>query len=321
MMIDAAPGTKTETFLEAEGAGDIPIRVPVGIVQGVREGPTLSAIAGVHGAEYCGIEAVIRLHRETDPQELSGTLITAIANLPAFLERSMYVCPVDNKNLGRFFPGDPGGTYSDVLAHHLFESLVQPADYVVDLHGGDLVEDLVVYSSYHAIGDAAVDEQAEAMALAFGAPFLVVKRLSPEETFSTGGLYDAAARAGKVAVLTEAGGQGVLDEKLTGAHFDGVKNMMRHCGMLAEQVQPTPPPVRLGQFIGVTAPAEGIFYPSAQAAQQVEKGQSLGELRDFFGNKLDEVFSPANAIVLGVITAPPMKKGAMLYGLGELTDQ
>ena len=97
--------------------------------------------------------------------------------------------------------------------------------------------------------------------------------------------------------------------------------MMRYCGMLAEDAHSTPSPIYLGKFIGVTAPEEGIFYPSAQAGDQVQKGQPLGELRDFFGNKLHDISSPANAIVLGVITAPPMKEGAMLYGLGELPDQ
>ena len=159
MRIDVEPGTKTETFLEAEGPGPnglpVAIRVPVGIVRGVHDGPVFSAIAGVHGAEYCGIEAVIRLYREADPQQISGTLITAIANLPAFLERSMYVCPVDDKNLGRFFPGDPGGTYSQVLAHHVFENLVRPADYVVDLHGGDAREAVPVFR--HNLGYGGVE--------------------------------------------------------------------------------------------------------------------------------------------------------------------
>jgi predicted deacylase len=316
--LDITPGTKAQTWLEAIGPGDVPVRVPVGIVRGAQDGPVLAAVAGVHGAEYDGIEAVIRLHQEVDPAALSGTLVTAIANMPAVRERSMYICPVDGKNLGRFFPGTLDGTYSDVLAYHLFEAVVKPADYVVDLHGGDLVEDLVVYTSYHVIDDETVNRRAEAMALAFGAPFLVVKRLPAGQAFVTGGLYDAAARAGKVAVLTEAGGLGLMREETMRAHVDGILNMMRHCGMLAEPVRPTAAPVYLGRFIGVTAPAEGIFYSTARAGERVRAGQLLGELRDFFGNTTHEITSPADSIVLGVITAPPMKQGSMLYGLGEL---
>ncbi len=315
-MFNRVPGTKSQIMHEANGPDGVEIRVPIGVIFGANEGPVMSVVAGVHGAEYCGIEAILRLHQAIDPQTLNGTLITAIANLPAFRERSMYVCPIDDKNLGRLFPGDLQGTYSDVLARQLYDAVVEPADYVLDLHGGDLVEDLVVYTQYMVVADDAINQQAEALALAYGAPFLVVKTL--DKPFATGSLYEAAAAAGKVGVLLEAGGQGLVIEENVAAHVNGVKNIMRHIGMRNEPVRPTTRPVYMNKFIGVASPADGVFYPAVEAGDRLDTGQFLGELHDYFGNKVEDIFSPANAIVLGVITTPAMNKGSMLFGLGEL---
>ena len=50
------------------------IRFPVGTVHGVEDGPTLVVLGGMHGSEFCGIEAAIRLLREVEPEQLKGTL-------------------------------------------------------------------------------------------------------------------------------------------------------------------------------------------------------------------------------------------------------
>ncbi len=56
--------------------------------------------------------------------------------------------PEDGKNLNRQFPGDPNGSYSQILAHALFEQLIRPADFVIDLHGGDMTEALEPFTIY-----------------------------------------------------------------------------------------------------------------------------------------------------------------------------
>jgi hypothetical protein len=46
--------------------------------------------------------------------------------MDSFTERSPFVVPVDGKNLNRAFPGDPGGTYTDRLAHDIHTKLIAP---------------------------------------------------------------------------------------------------------------------------------------------------------------------------------------------------
>ena len=81
--------------------------------------------------------------------------------------------PQDGKNLNRCFPGDPDGTCSDVLAHHVFEQLIRPSDALIDLHGGDMVEALEPFTLYD---ESPVDARAREMALAFGLPYVTARR-------------------------------------------------------------------------------------------------------------------------------------------------
>ena len=50
--------------------------------------------------------------------------IVNLAVVPARARRSSR--RADGKNLNRCFPGDPDGTYSDQLAHHVFTELIAP---------------------------------------------------------------------------------------------------------------------------------------------------------------------------------------------------
>ncbi len=117
---------------------------PVTTVTGASPGPVILVTAGVHGGEYPAIEAAIRLTTSLDPAALRGTVvIMPVVNLPAFWSRSMFVCPIDGLNPNRMFPGHPDGSYSEQLVYALTTELIAHADAYIDLHGGDIVEDLV----------------------------------------------------------------------------------------------------------------------------------------------------------------------------------
>jgi len=96
---------------------------PVITVTGAKDGPVLFVNAGVHGGEYSAIEAVIRLGKTLDATKIAGTIILMpVLNLPAFRSRTPFVCPIDNVNPNRVFPGDPNGSYSEQMTHASFTS-------------------------------------------------------------------------------------------------------------------------------------------------------------------------------------------------------
>src|SRR5919201_5866208 len=151
---------------------------PVITVTGTKPGPTLFVNAGVHGGEYPAIEAVIRLSKTLDPQTIAGTVVLMpVLNLPAFRNRTPFVCPVDNINPNRIFPGDPTGSYSEQMVHALINEFVVHADAYIDLHGGDIPEALVPFvicRSEAGLADSKAREVAarsKEMALAFELPY------------------------------------------------------------------------------------------------------------------------------------------------------
>jgi predicted deacylase len=204
------PGKETEYL--AVGADDEAVQIPVATLTGESEGPTLLVVAGVHGSEYAGIEATSRLFRWVDPSRLQGALVTVpCLNVPAFYSLSMHINPRDGKNLGDSFPGDRAGTITDRIACAVFDSLVSKADFVLDVHGGDLEEELVEYSQINLTGNEKVDRAAEALARALDMP-MFLRSPVPASPPSRGSLFAMASKEGKPGVLLEAGSHGLLEE-------------------------------------------------------------------------------------------------------------
>ena len=168
--IPAAGERRTGTFTFAGDPGLAKYEWPYVAIAGLMAGPTVLITAGIHAAEYTGIEAAIRLGRTIAPEAVRGTiLIIPLLNRPGFYERSIYVNPEDNDNLNRLFPGKPDGTWGERFAHHLLTEIITKCDNAIDLHAGDLIEDLVPFVIYRETQNAALDERIQAMANAYGA--------------------------------------------------------------------------------------------------------------------------------------------------------
>lgn len=305
--VRAGPGTKATGFLDVPGT---PIRMPVTVVNGSAPGPRLGISAGVHGGEYPGIEAAIRTAAELEAREVRGAVtIVHIVDVPAFLGRNIYICPLDGKNPNRVFPGNPDGTASERLAHTLFTEVIARSEYYVDLHGGDINEALVPFTIMLASGTPEVDEKAMALARVYGIRYVVRGRVS-------GGTYAAAAQRGVPAILTEAGGQGLLDDASLAIHRRGLRNVLRHLGIVRGMPERAEPITLLTQLHWVTSEHTGLFYPDVPPGTRVTRGQRVGETRDFFGTRLAEMTAPGDGVVLFIVTTPATKPGDPLFAVG-----
>jgi uncharacterized protein len=206
---------------------------PVVSVTGAKAGPVLFVNAGVHGGEYPAIAAAIRLGQALDPQKIAGTVILMpVLNLPAFRSRTPLVCPIDNVNPNRVFPGYPNGTYSEQMTHALITEFVVHADAYVDLHGGDIPEALVPFVICRG-GNDDVSVKSKKMAMAFGLPYVltVTKPMQPAKGSSS---YAAAAAKGIPAILAEARGVGRMQEDAAQLLVDGVRRLMAHLRMIED---------------------------------------------------------------------------------------
>src|SRR5580692_10467761 len=152
--------------------------VPVIEVTGSADGPRLTVIAGVHGCEYTSMAGVRKWAASLSSRDLHGSVLAVpVLNLAAFEARSPFVIPEDDKNLNRYFPGDPAGTITERLAADVFTKLIVGSDAVIDAHCGDLPEALEPFAIYDT---GPVEEQALGMALAYGLPYVIRQEPGPD---------------------------------------------------------------------------------------------------------------------------------------------
>jgi hypothetical protein len=295
-------------FLEVLGT---PARMPVTLVNGVAEGPTLLITAGIHGGEYPSIEATIRLAAELDPGEVSGQIMLVPLVCPeAFHARVQHVLPADGKNVNRQFPGKALGTVSERIAHTVVSQVASQADAWITLHGGDIHEALVPVVGYLEEGPASVQAAARAMAEVFGIEHVMHPKDLPGTTFKT-----AAAR-GIPCIIAEAGQCGKLDEESVGVLVHGCTNVARHLGILPGQPEPKGQLTVFRDYPWVRAAHAGCWYPAVRAGEKVREGQRMGVIKDYFGNLIAEYSAPANGMVLLLATSLAMNEGDPLFGLG-----
>ena len=278
------------------------LEIPFCVVEGAGTGPRLLVTAGVHGSEFCSIEAALRLAR-TPPESFAGSLtVLPVLNVRGFRERSIYVMPEDHKNLNRMFPGDPGGSVSQRLAHWLVTKVFTRADAYLDLHGGDLDEALAPFSLFPA--DSAASRE---LAAAFGLPVAVAAG-------GEGYTINAAHRAGVPAIIAEVGGNGLWDEAGVATLSAGIERVMRHLGMRQGAVD-APACELVGMWVPA-APVDGLWYAAKQVGDPVALGEPLGEVRDLFGAVLATVRSERPGVVLYRLTSLSVNAGEALLGVG-----
>jgi len=311
---------KQTQYLETTAADGTAIAVPVATISGANDGPRLAVVGGVHGTEYAGIEAVRRLVGWLDPEALAGEVVAVpCLNVPAFYGFAPHVNPIDGENPARRFPGSADGTYTQRMVHLVWEGVLAKADYIVDVHGGDIEEELVDYSQINLNGNPEHDAAAEALALALDMPFFVRRAAPPEPVRTDGTICQIASSVGIPAALAESGSHGELDETCVDVHLRGLRNVLFHLQMLPGTATiEHERPMLLHRFAGVAAPVDGFWYPTVKKGDVLTKGQTVGEMRDFFDQPLASVICEENAAVLGVMTVPARAAGDMLLGLGTV---
>lgn len=289
---------------------------PYFAVVGAHDGPTFLLTAGIHAAEYTGILAAIRLGRALRPADVRGTIVVLpLLNRPGFFERCVYVNPEDGENLNRIFPGRADGPWSERFAHHLLNGIVVKCDYTLDLHAGDMIEDLEPFVIFSQTGNPEVDAKTRRMIDSYGGVRWATRAVPTGER--PGMLYAAAAERGVPAMIAESGRCGLVEEEAIARHVDGVRNIWRTIGLLADApARVVDPPRVLSRFEWLRSEHQGIFECSVRVSDPVHSGQSLGQMVDLLGNRLAEVTSPADGVVLFTVTSPAIKQGGLLLGIG-----
>ena len=282
-------------------------------MHGAKPGPVLALVAGTHGAEYPPILALQRLRVSIDPKSLSGTILMVhVANMPAFLGRSIYYTPGDNKNLNRVFPGKADGTISERIASVITREVIDRSDTLIDLHCGDANESLRPYLYWTLTAPPALVERGRQLALAFGMDHIVLDDARPTDPAASLYLANTAVTRGKPAMTIESGAMGQSDEESIVRIERGVAGVLKHLKMRPTGPDPLQQAVFLGRNQVITSGFTGIWYPLVERGHTIAQGALIGRVTDFQGRVLEEVRAPFGGEILYVVGTPPVSKGEPL---------
>jgi len=301
------PGHKKQQMVRVEGTE---LSVPLTALSGASDGPAALITTGVHGSEYPATAAIIELSQELQAAELSGRLIMIHPlNVGAFKNRLSTIMPEDGTNLNRVFPGDPAGSFSARVAWWL-TGLSDQADFYLDLHSGDLFEELTPYVYYPGQAEEAVVEKSRAAAQVLDMPYLV-------RSNALTGAYNSAARRGTPSLLIERGGAGFCHAEEVKLYKRDVLNLLKHMGLMkGEPIAPKEGPREMTKVIYLESKHEACWRSEVSLGQAVRQGQTLGRVFDFFGQVIEEYQAEMDGVVLYQLRTLATNPGDVLTAYG-----
>ena len=318
----AQRGTTAYGAIDVPAGSDAATSIPVIVVNGARSGPAAAFVAGSHGTEYTSVVALTRLASVIDPQKLAGTaIIVPLVNVQSFEQMTVHLNPVDRKSMNGNYPGDPAGTQTQRVLAAMADQVVKRAGTIVDLHGGDLDEDLVPYSYWMRSGDAKADEASLALARAFGLERIIIEDLDLTKPPATRTLSGYTASLGKTAVVAEAGAAGVVDPKDVETLVSGCLSILGALHMYDWPVHPVEHPIWLGSGARVRADGPAIFTPAVRGGTYVSSGMILGRLTDFTGRPAGDVRAPMAGLVTFIRPVPSTWKDATLANVAPVYSE
>jgi predicted deacylase len=300
--------TISETYL-----GD-PVRIPVTIVNGKREGPTLCLTAAAHGDELNGIEIVREVAHEWDHSELGGTLVCLpVLNVPGFIAQQRYL-PIYDRDLNRSFPGSTSGTSAKRIAARVFENFIEPCDIGLDFHTSTRGRSNML----HVRADME-DSAVERVASAFASNVIIAAE-GP-----SGSLRREASETGTPTITVELGEAHRFQRQLIDAALEGVLSVMAEFGMLEAGTVKWPGWRTIvdgsDEKTWLRADAGGLVEMHHDRGSLVEAGAPVCTITNPFKTDTTTVEAPFTGLLVGILENPLVYPGNPLCHLVALDDQ
>jgi predicted deacylase len=276
------------------------VSLPVMVVHGAHDGPTVWLNAAIHGDEINGVEIIRRVLDRLDAHQLHGTVLAVpIVNVHGFVSGDRYL--PDRRDLNRSFPGSARGSLASRIAHLLMTEVVGRCSVGIDLHtGSDHRTNLPQIRA--DLDDPATNH----LAKVFGAPIVI------HSATRDGSLRQAATDAGATVLLYEAGEAWRFDEQAIATGVDGIIRVFTELGLMKPETLENSPVI--GSVVSrssswVRARRSGIAQIDVMLGDHVDKGQTIGRLHDSFGNRLGRITAPIDGVVIGLSLDPLFNRG------------
>lgn len=286
------------------------INMPVHVIHGKRDGPTLFISAAIHGDEILGVEIIRRLLKQKSLRFLRGTLLAVpIVNVFGFLNHARY--SPDRRDLNRYFPGSESGSLTSQMANLFMTKIVSRCTHGIDLHTG----------SNHRVNLPQLrayleDPETERLARAFGVPVIL------DANLLEGSLRQAVHDRGLPILLYEAGEVLRFDETAIRVGLHGIISVMREIGMVSKRAKARTPlnPLIARSSTWVRTPISGIVTTDLRLGEVVTEQMVLGTVSDPFGESQAEILATTSGIVIGILNLPLVNRGDALFHIARMEE-
>lgn len=300
------PGTVNKLRLSMIGNGmGALVTVPVVVVRGAADGPTVGLTAAVHGNELNGMRVIQRVLEQARPGALRGTLVCVpVVNVPGYLNNTRQFN--DGADLNRVMPGRPDGTSAQVYAYRFVERVVTHLDYLLDLHTASFgrINTLYVRADMR---DPITRWMAKSQH-----PQIMLHNPGVDGT-----LRGAAMDRGVKSITVEVGNPNAIQSGLVHDGVEGVLNVLARLDMIEhEEVDRGREPVACVRSYWTYTNVGGVLEVYPGLAERVRKGEVLARVRDIFGDVLAEYRAPEDGIVIGRSIHPVNQTGSRIVHLG-----
>lgn len=267
-------------------------------------GPTVLVTGGNHGDEPEGQILALNLAEEVRPAAVSGHLIIVPCLSMRASAAGTRLWP-GGANFNRSFPGSPEGSPDEQLADFVTRSLLPISDVVIDIHSGGRPMVMYPMGNMHLVRDIRQRRAMLESLLAWNLDYLMVYI----DVAGAGLLAGEAERQGKIVSDPELGGGGYVSRRLIGQAERGLRNVLRHSGVLSGPVEsrealglpPTTILAALDEEDYVFAPESGLYEALADPGAEVAAGEVVGRLH--FLERPDRPAVPITTPVAGVVGA------------------
>jgi len=251
------------------------IQIPVCIIRN-GDGPVVTLLAGARGDEYDGQIALHNLASSIQVEDISGCLIIVPMMNALAASNHTRLSAADGKDLDTCFPGNESGSPTEQLAAHLFNTLVVPADLVIEMQSGGSTTLFTSLAAVHFDSqNKPLQDRAEQHMIAFGAPYSA--RLLP---CKSGSLAASVQQAHKAFLAIRLGGGGGVSARNLGIALIGCRNVLIQMGVLHHELV-----LRSTRMLEVSsennhviAPCSGLLDMCKDAGDEVYLGSPVAKI-------------------------------------------
>ena len=283
----------------AELNNGMSLDLPVLVMNGSKDGPTLLITSTEHGTEIQGIQVILKLMNEKlDPKKLRGAVIgIPVMNMSGFMA-NRYRSWIDHVDIQRVRADNPNGSSTEMIAYNLWTEAVSKADIWINAHCNTRPDSLY-YSSIN-IADPRTKEKCIQMAEAF--PYTKMfsdTPLSPDAPPTYGTL---ATKMGIPRILLEYVDGRWITEESTNTGIRGHLNVMKIFNMIDGKVEPHPEKLLRvdgwNKGIGLLRPKRGgLLRILKKPGEFIKKNEVVAEVYNLFGDVVEQVKMPQDGYV------------------------